>query len=136
MRLVLDTHVLIWLINGDQTLSSNVKQAIDEASAGGETLVPVVCFWEVGMLHSKRRLHLEKPPLEWTRDALNRPGIQVAPFIPEIAISSTQLPGNFHQDPADRVIVATGRALDATVVTRDRRIIRYGTEGHVSVMRA
>ena len=136
MRLLLDTHVLIWLINGDAALSREAKQEIDDASVNQETLVSVVCFWEIGMLQVKRRLRLESSVLDWTRDAVNRPGIKVTPLTPEIAVASSFLPGRFHHDPADRMIVATARETGATLVTRDRRILRYGARGHVAVMQA
>lgn len=136
MRLLLDTHVLIWLINGDAALSREAKQEIDDASVNQEMLVSVVCFWEIGMLHVKHRLRLESSVLDWTRDAVNRPGITVAPLTPEIAVASSLLPGRFHHDPADRMIVATARETGATLVTRDRRILRYGARGHVAVMQA
>ena len=136
MRLLLDTHVLIWLINGDAALSREAKQEIDDASVNRETLVSVVCFWEIGMLQVKRRIRLANSVLDWTRDAVNRPGITVAPLTPEIAVASSFLPGRFHHDPADRIIVATARETGATLVTRDRRILRYGARGHLKVMPA
>ena len=136
MRLLLDTHVLIWLINGDAALSRAAKQEIDDASADRETLVSVVCFWEIGMLQLKRRIRLAGSVLDWTRDAVNRPGITVAPLTPEIAAASSFLPGRFHADPVDRMIVATARETGATLLTRDRRILRYGARGHLKVMKA
>ena len=136
MRLLLDTHVLIWLINGDAALSRAAKQEIDDASADRETLVSVVCFWEIGMLQLKRRIRLAGSVLDWTRDAVNRPGITVAPLTPEIVAASSFLPGRFHADPADRMIVATARETGATLLTRDRRILRYGARGHLKVMKA
>ena len=136
MRLLLDTHVLIWLINGEAALSREAKLAIDDASVNQETLVSVVCFWEIGMLQLKRRIRLAGSVLDWTRDAVNRPGITVAPLTPEIAAASSFLPGRFHADPADRMIVATARETGATLLTRDRRILRYGARGHLKVMKA
>jgi PIN domain nuclease of toxin-antitoxin system len=136
MRLLLDTHVLIWLINGDAALSRKAKQEIDDASMSQETLVSVVCFWEIGMLQVKHRIRLAGSVSDWTHDAVNRPGITVAPLTPEITVAASFLPGRFHHDPADRMIVATARETGATLLTRDRRILRYGARGHLKVMKA
>jgi PIN domain nuclease of toxin-antitoxin system len=62
--------------------------------------------------------------------------LQLAPLTPSIAILSTRLPGNFHGDPADRFLVATARIDGARLITKDRRILEYGREKHVSVLSA
>ena len=134
--LALDTHVLIWLMNGDPTLRPPVRERIEQSSRSDEVLAPVAVFWEIAMLVSKRRLALAAPVASWTREVLARPGLDVVPMSPEIAIGCYALPGRFHDDPADRMIVATARELDATLVTRDRAILRYGEAGHVSVLAA
>ncbi len=134
--LALDTHVLIWLMNGDLKLGPSVRDQIERAGQTDEVLAPVAVFWEIAMLVRKRRLALGSPVASWARDVIARPGLSVAPLTPEIAIESYALPGQFHDDPADRMIVATARGLDATLVTRDRAILRYGAAGHVSVLAA
>jgi PIN domain nuclease of toxin-antitoxin system len=134
--LALDTHVLIWLMNGDLKLGPSVRDRIERAGQTDEIIAPVAVFWEIAMLVGKRRLELEAPVASWARDVIARPGLSVAPLTPEIAIEAYALPGRFHDDPADRMIVATARGLDATLVTRDRAILRYGQAGHVSVLAA
>ena len=57
--------------------------------------------------------------------ALRYPGIRLLDLTPAIAVGSTQLPGSFHRDPADQIIVATARALGIELVTVDERILRY-----------
>lgn len=74
--------------------------------------------------------------MEWTKKALTAPGICLAPITPEIAIQSSRLPGNFHGDPADRIIVATALELRITLITRDRKIIEYGSMNYINVIRA
>lgn len=88
------------------------------------------------MLVRKRRLNLGTATREWVSRALSRPGVRLAPLTPEIAIDSEELPGRIHGDPADRIMIATARALDATLVTRDRLILDYGAQGHVDVLPA
>jgi PIN domain nuclease of toxin-antitoxin system len=89
--------------------------------------------WEIGMLESKGRLLLNLPCEAWVREALKTPGLTLAPLTPEIAVDSTRLPGAFHGDPADRIIVATARRLGARLLTRDRKLLEYGRKRHVPI---
>ncbi len=88
------------------------------------------------MLEARGRITLAKPCLEWVDDALAAPGFGLAPLTSEVAVESVRLPEPFHDDPADRLIVATARITGAAVARRDRRILDYGTRGHVAVVRA
>ncbi len=62
------------------------------------------------------------------------PGIKEAPLNPAVAIDACYLPGDFHADPTDRLIVAAARHLGMPIVTRDRKIIAYAEAGHVQVI--
>ena len=53
------------------------------------------------------------------------PGIQLLDLTPRIAVESTQLPGDFHRDPADQILVATARVQNIPLVTADKLILRY-----------
>ncbi len=134
--LLLDTHVWIWLVNGDAELGADALAAIERAAAAGSVLISAISVWEVAMLKAKGRIVLAKPCAQWVREALSAPGLSLTPLTPEIAVESCQLPGSFHDDPADRLIVATARVADATLVTKDERIFAYGAAGHVSVLAA
>jgi PIN domain nuclease of toxin-antitoxin system len=68
---------------------------------------------------------LPVPILQWMRDALNYPAVRLIELSPEIAIESTNLPGEFHKDPADQIIVATARTYDCDLVTLDKAIRSY-----------
>jgi PIN domain nuclease of toxin-antitoxin system len=70
-------------------------------------------------------LELPLPLDEWFEKALNYPGIQLFNLTPEIAIESTRLPGKFHRDPADQIIVATARLHGCPIITSDRKILDY-----------
>jgi PIN domain nuclease of toxin-antitoxin system len=59
------------------------------------------------------------------------PGVRVEALSPEVLIESSFLPGDLHRDPADRILIATARRSDLTLVTRDQTILRYAREGHV-----
>ncbi len=136
MMLLLDTHVLVWMSEDSPELPRHVGQAIDDAAQNDDVLVSAWAFWEVGQLVSKRRLELQRPIRDWMGDVLGTPGLVLTPFTAEIAVDCSALPGEFNRDPADRVFVTTARALGATLVTRDRDMLRYGEAGHVSVLAA
>jgi len=72
--------------------------------------------------------------MDWVEDALSAPGLSLSliPLTPEIAIKSTRLPGNFHGDPADRILAATTQVMNAVLVTCDRKLLDYGKQGFIS----
>lgn len=136
-RLVLlDTHVWVWLMLGDDRLGSRSRRMLERAVPDGLLRVSVISVWEVAMLEAKGRLTLATDCESWVREALSAPGIGMADLTPSVAISSTRLPGSFHGDPADRILVATARELGAVLLTADATILDYGREGHVQVATA
>jgi len=124
--LILDTHVWIWLLNGDERLRRSRALAwIERATRRAQVKVSVLSVWEVGMLEAKGRISLPCHPLEWVHKALGGPGISLVPLTEEIAIDSSRLPGEFHGDPVDRILVASARILGGTLITCDRKILDY-----------
>ena len=83
-----------------------------------------VSLWETQLLHSKGRLKLPLPFPDWLRRAADERMISVAPLDPDVIIALDALPGSFHGDPADRLIVATARALALPLATHDAAIRR------------
>lgn len=134
--LVLDTHAWVWFLAGDLRLRPAAREAIASAGDASRALVPAIAVWEVSMLEAKGRLVLDSNCAQWVEAAFAHPGLELAPLTPEVAVASNRLPGSFHGDPADRMIVATARMLDGTLVTRDRVMLAYGRRGHVRVLRA
>jgi PIN domain nuclease of toxin-antitoxin system len=130
---VLDTHALVWLVNGDAQLSDAARTLIDGASA---VWVSAITPWEIGMLVAKGRLTLARDVDDWLEQVLALPGLRLAALDPRVAIASTRLPGSLHGDPADRLIAATARHLGAVLVTADDKLLAWGAAGHVAVMRA
>jgi PIN domain nuclease of toxin-antitoxin system len=120
--IVLDTAAWIWRASDPDRLSVGARRALDAAE---RVLVSAISVWEVAMLVARRRIALDRPVEQWVDAALALPDIQLAPLVPAIAIRSTQLPGPFHPDPADRIIVATALAHGVSVVTPDDRIRSY-----------
>lgn len=134
--LLLDTHVWLWLVQREATLKPKVVAAIDAAAAGGGVLISAMSVWEVAMLEAKGRISLSTPCESWVATALSLPGVGLVPLSPAIAVASSRLPGAFHGDPADRILVATARERRAVLVTRDERILAYSAEGHVHTLPA
>lgn len=129
-RLLLDTHVLVWLMFGDAKLGVKAREAIHRACREDGALVSAITPWEIGVLVSKKRIDLYRDLLAWVRDALALPGVTLAPLEPEIAVASTCLPWEMHADPADRILVATARHLGATLVTADGALLEFARQGH------
>ena len=135
-RVLLDTHALVWLMNGSDRLGPRVIKAIQRSLADGAVLLSAISPWEVAMLVSKGRLVLDRDVGEWVQAALSLPGIRLEPLFPEVAVASTRLPGTIHGDPAHRMIAATARHLGSTLITADQLLLDYGKSGHIKTMTA
>ncbi len=130
--ILLDTHIWIWLVNGDRRVSSSkFLNLINRMAESSGIRVSVISVWEVGMLESKGKISLPYSCLEWVQRALRSPGISLVPLTPEIAIESSRLPGTFHGDSADRILIATARDLGASLVTEDGYILAYSRENSI-----
>lgn len=135
--IVLDTHVWLWVVEGETyRLAAEAVREIGEASRTGGILVSAISVWEVAMLEQRGRIALARPLADWIRAALRAPGVSFLGLTPEIAIGSTRLPGPPHADPADRILIASARAVGGRLATCDGRIIDYAKAGHVGVLDA
>lgn len=133
-RLLLDTCAVFW-ITEDEPLSREATVAINVASAEGVPIaISPITGWERANLMNKGKLTSPRTAKEWFDEFTARPEIEVTPLNADILISSAGLPEPLHRDPADRIIIATARAFDLTVVTRDRLILDYATKGHVRAL--
>ena len=132
--LLLDTHAAIWIVRNDP-LAPRATEALNSIQqTAGAVLVSAITAWEIGLLVSRRRLNLLMEPQRWFARLLSVPGMQLAELSPAILIASSFLPGTPPRDPADRIILATARDLGATLITRDRELLKYGEEGRVSTI--
>ncbi len=129
--ILLDTHTWIWLFNGASELSQEVIIQINRAGKQGQVFIAAISVWELSMLVAKNRITLSKPINQWVQESLSQPGVNLSPLTPEIAVESSFLPGEFHGDPADRIIVATARINNLIIFTRDRQILSYGLQKYV-----
>jgi PIN domain nuclease of toxin-antitoxin system len=122
----LDTHVLLWWASGERDrLSAPAIRAIEAELDGGRILVSSICAWELAMLVDRGRVALSIDTEEWLALAASVEALQFVPVDNDIAIKSVALPGEFHKDPADRIIVATARKLATPLVTADEKILAY-----------
>jgi PIN domain nuclease of toxin-antitoxin system len=134
-RLILDTHVWLWVMSGRfDELSPGALEKIERASAEGRIGIAAISVWEVAMLERLRRISLSRPVEEWVNAALRAPGTHLQELSPAIAIESTRLPGDPPRDPADRMLIASARMTGGALATRDATIIEYGKSGHVRVV--
>lgn len=122
--IILDTHIWIWWVTGSPSLTAAQLHHIRAHASAGLGVSAISC-WEVAKLVERGRLVLNQPVLDWLRQALAQPGVRLLELAPEIAVESTQLPGGFHSDPADQIIVATARTYGCPLLTADGRILNY-----------
>ncbi len=134
--IVVDTHVLIWAIQGDLRLGPSAARAIQGSGQGSRVGVSAITPWEIALLAERGRLRLDRDVMEWIDAVLELPAFRLLPIEPAIAVGSVRLPGAFTSDPADRLIVATARHHGARLLTADRAILDYGTAGHVRTVNA
>jgi len=121
--LLLDTHVLVWLDEGNPRLGKTALQTINESLANSQLGVATISFWEVAMLIEKQRLTMQLELADW-RFELLQAGLLEIPLRGTTAIHAGQL-RLFHGDPADRMIVATAIENGATLMTADDKILSW-----------
>lgn len=131
--ILLDTHAWLWLVSGEK-IAGKALTLVEEAMENHLGYLSDISLWEVSMLAKKNRITLGQPVLPWINHALKVTGLHLIRLTPEIVVESTELPGDFHGDPADRLLVATARVQDLTLVTRDERILEYGASKRVHTL--
>ena len=128
--IVLDTHIWVWWVHGDSQLPLSIAEYIKQEEQNGLGISAITC-WEIAKLVERGRLELPFPVSEWLTKALDYPGMRLLPLSAAISVESTQLPGIFHKDPADQIIVATARVHGCGLVTMDQSIREYP---HVAIV--
>lgn len=129
--IVLDTHVWVWWVNESEELTAPMRQLIERHQQEGLG-VSIISCWEVARLAERGRLQLTMPVDLWIEQALSSPNVELLDLTPRIVVESTQLPGEFHRDPADQMIVATARVYDIPLLTADSKLLQYS---HVKIAR-
>ena len=120
--LLLDTCTLLWLASEQNTLSVKAKKEIEKNAHG--LFVSAITAFEIAIKCRNGMLELPLPPLDWFLETLDFHGIHEIPITSSIAVSAVQLPP-LHNDPCDRIIIATSQLNAMRIVTCDRLITQY-----------
>jgi PIN domain nuclease of toxin-antitoxin system len=121
LRLLLDTHIWLWSLSEPRRIGRRVLVQLKDQN--NELWLSPMSTYEALTLYYKRRFEIEEDLSEWLVRATA--GTREAPLTHEIALVARQL--EMHQDPADRILAATAKVLDLTLVTADQRLLGLGT---------
>ena len=131
MTLLLDSHVWIWSQEAPEKFGRRTRALLEDASNG--VAISAMAAMEIARLVFLRRVHLAESAATWIADSIRSLASHAIDVTPEIAAEAYELPGNFHKDPVDRVLVATARLHNLTLLTADDLILRYA---HVKTVSA
>ena len=124
--IILDTHVLLWWVSGERALSRKAAKLIERnLKTERSILISSISAWEIAMLAANGRLVLSMDIDSWLADVSRIPAVAFVAVDNSVAVKSAQLPGDFHKDPADRMIVALARHLSLELITADEKILQY-----------
>lgn len=124
--ILLDTHTWIWSIEGDvRRIGRKARALLARAETEDRIRVSPVSVFEIMALATSGRLRLSQPVEGWIRDSLATAGVRVAELTPAVAIDAGAIPRSALADPLDRLLVATARHLEATLLTSDAQILAY-----------
>jgi PIN domain nuclease of toxin-antitoxin system len=121
LRLLLDTHIWLWSLSEPRRIGRGVFVQLKDQK--NELWLSPMSTYEALTLYHKRRFEIDGDLSEWLTRATA--GTHEAPLTHEIALVARQL--QMHQDPADRILAATAKVLDLTLVTADQRLLGLGT---------
>ena len=123
MKLLLDTHVLLWSATAPARLAPEARAALEDGTH--DALMSIVSAWEIAIKQSLGKLELAKPAEQWLPDVLKRTGFEVAKLSLSAALRVRGLPWH-HKDPFDRLLIAQALDQGYTIVSRDREFEAYG----------
>ncbi len=129
---LLDTHVWYWLLGAVERDLKTQDRDLLEAAARKQTLhLSAMSLWETAQKEASGKLRVSTEEL--MEQSFSPNSIHVLELSTSILIAANRLPGTIHGDPVDRILVATGRQLDLTLVTHDTELLRYAKQGHLRV---
>ena len=121
MRLLLDTHVFLWLQTTPERLKGHLTLVEDERN---ELVVSAASSWEIAIKHQLGRLPLPEEPARYVPSRIQMIGAQPLPVAHSHALAVAALPA-LHGDPFDRLLVAQALLEDLTILTADQTVARY-----------
>lgn len=122
MHVLLDTHMWVWWLSGSDRLATREVAALDARAAHGELRLAAISLWEAQMAFAKGRFIPEDGFERWLRAAAAPETIQIVPVDVPVALALNSLPKRLHNDPADRLIVATAKAYRFQLATHDETL--------------
>ncbi len=123
MNLLLDTHVWIWSQEKPDKLGPRARKLL--LSSGHRNCISAISTLEIARLVSIGEISVSIPLSDWVMESLAELSAESIPVTHEVSIEAYSLPGEFHADPVGRMLVATSRCYDFTLVTADDRILQY-----------
>jgi PIN domain nuclease of toxin-antitoxin system len=123
--ILLDTHVLAWLVAEPARLSRPAASAIRRARISDGLAISSITVWELAMLFAQGILRSQSTVESAVENLLTRSGVVVMPITPEVAAIASQFSDDYPKDPADRLIGATAMAEGIALITRDERIRKH-----------
>ena len=123
--IILDTHVWVWFVSNPELLSKKSKKAVNIAMEEKNMFISSISAWEVALLVSRKRLKLTMDTEDWISKSEMLPFLRFIPVDNSVAVKSVNLPEPIHNDPADRIIIATAISQGATLITKDEKILKY-----------
>ncbi len=129
---LVDTHIWLWYAQGNLSRLTEISAArLTELDRDGRLYLSVMSAWELGLLTAKGRIHLGRPCADWVSAFLKHTRYRIIELDIGAALEANSLPGAFHADPVDRLLVATARIRDLTLITEDRGILDYAQKGYL-----
>lgn len=122
--ILMDTHVWFWSLSEPEYLSEIALDTIKQTKPD-QRAIASISVWEFAMMVAHKRIELKITAEQWLDHAIHKTGLHVFELTPKVAVEACELPGDFHRDPADRIIVATARINGATLITKDQKILDY-----------
>ena len=122
--ILLDTHILIWLLIAPGNLSPKARKAIVAARKSGPLALSAISLWEIAWLAANKRVEMDVSVDSFVKKCASY--VQVLPITQEIAVRSVQFPKSYPNDPQDRIIGATAIVEGARLLTHDKLIVKSG----------
>jgi PIN domain nuclease of toxin-antitoxin system len=123
VKLLLDTHVLLWAATDPDRIAAETRAAIEDGA--NEVRASLVTAWEIAIKQSIGKLELPSPAEKWLPEVLRRTGFDVAELGLAAALRVRALPWH-HRDPFDRMLIAQALEHGYTLVTHDDAFVAYG----------
>ena len=123
MTYLLDTHVWVWALEEPEKIGSKARSILQDLD--NVRLLSAISALEIARLIYFGKLHFSRPLSDWLHASMRALMATAIDLTPAVAVEAYSLPGQLHQDPADRILVASARLSSAILVTADKRLLNY-----------